>query len=62
MGLVSLHSNPIVIACPKCGVGQGERCRTLTTNRSTDTHEARWLAWFNAKDAAYATNRRSSDG
>ena len=45
MPLVSMHSGPLAIACPKCGVGQGEHCRTLTTNRSTDTHEARWAAW-----------------
>ena len=45
MPLVSLHSSALAVACPKCGVGQGERCRTLTTNRTTDTHEARWMAW-----------------
>jgi hypothetical protein len=32
---------PTDVACPKCGMGQGQKCRTLTTNRVTDTHEAR---------------------
>lgn len=31
------------VACPKCGSGQGEKCRTMKTNRTTDTHEARYV-------------------
>lgn len=34
------------IDCPECGVASGLRCRSLTTNRSTDTHVARWEAWY----------------
>jgi hypothetical protein len=45
--LVSHHNDPLAVACPKCSAPAGKRCRTLTTNRSTDTHEARWLAWLN---------------
>lgn len=41
------------VACPKCGAGNGEPCRTLATNRATDIHvprldkfhEARRLWW-----------------
>lgn len=29
------------VACPKCGVAAGQHCRTLTTGRVTDTHNAR---------------------
>lgn len=29
------------IDCPKCGAKKGDRCRSLTTNRVTDTHVAR---------------------
>lgn len=36
---MSYHPNDV--ACPTCGMGQGQQCRTLKTNRSTDTHEAR---------------------
>jgi hypothetical protein len=57
MPLVSMHSGPLAIACPKCGAGQGEHCRTLTTNRSTDTHEARREAWWAAVE-----RRPRSDG
>jgi hypothetical protein len=44
--------NPLSIACPKCGAGVDERCRTTSgTNRVTDAHVDReWLA----ADAAYA--------
>lgn len=41
-----------VVSCPKCGSPKGEKCRTLTTNRSTDSHEVRrtlaaseWVKW-----------------
>lgn len=30
--------------CPKCGAKAGERCRSLTTRRVTDTHVARETA------------------
>jgi hypothetical protein len=29
------------VACPKCGAEPGWHCRSLTTNRVTDTHSAR---------------------
>lgn len=29
------------VSCPKCGAGPDEHCRTLTTNRVTDPHDAR---------------------
>jgi hypothetical protein len=32
---------PTDVACPKCGMGQGQKCRTLKTSRVTGTHEAR---------------------
>jgi len=35
------------VVCPKCAAPVGQRCRTTTTGRSTDTHKAR-------TDAAYA--------
>jgi hypothetical protein len=35
--------SPLDYECPKCHADRGKKCRTLTTNRSTDTHEARWL-------------------
>jgi hypothetical protein len=31
--------------CPTCGAEPGKRCRTLTTHRTTDTHDARWNQW-----------------
>jgi hypothetical protein len=34
--------NPLDVECPACGSEPGRRCRTLRTNRSTDTHLARW--------------------
>jgi len=39
------------VDCPKCGAKVGEKCRTLTTGRVTDSHEARI-------DAAWAAIRR----
>lgn len=30
--------------CPTCDAPAGEHCRSLTTNRVTDTHKAR-LGW-----------------
>jgi hypothetical protein len=39
------------VACPTCGVEQGKRCRTLTTGRSTDTHEARYDAYSHQREA-----------
>lgn len=29
------------VECPTCGAGVDERCRTLTTKRTTDAHERR---------------------
>ena len=53
-------ADPLRIACPRCGAGAGERCRTMTgTNRVTDTHEdRRWVA----DDLAYTARleRRSA--
>lgn len=36
MGAVS------AVDCPTCPAKAGEKCRTLTTGRSTDTHRLRW--------------------
>lgn len=33
---------PLEVRCPTCKAREGERCRTLTSGRSTDTHEQRW--------------------
>ena len=30
------------VPCPTCGAEAGQRCRTLKTGRTTDTHNARW--------------------
>lgn len=38
-------SDAYKVACPTCGSGQGERCRTLKTNRTTESHEARWVQY-----------------
>jgi hypothetical protein len=40
--------NPLDVACPKCGSAPGLRCRALTTNRTTDTHAARYDARIKA--------------
>lgn len=34
------------VDCPKCSAPAGHRCRTLTTGRTTDTHDARWTARY----------------
>jgi len=36
----------IDLACPACKAAKGERCRALTTGRTTDTHKARVDAWW----------------
>jgi hypothetical protein len=36
--------NPLDFECPRCGADVGQRCRTLSTNRTTDTHTLRWDA------------------
>lgn len=36
----------IDVACPTCKSAKGERCRALTSRRTTDTHEARVSAWW----------------
>lgn len=33
-----MSSSTRLVACPKCGAGNGEPCRTLATNRVTDHH------------------------
>lgn len=35
-------SGALDFKCPKCKAPPQKRCRTLTTNRVTDTHEARY--------------------
>ncbi len=37
------------VPCPKCGAKEGDRCRSLTTNRTTDTHLARIDAYYTPK-------------
>lgn len=37
---------PLDVACPKCGEPITRVCRTLTTQKPTDTHQARWIAAF----------------
>lgn len=34
------------VPCPKCEAPVRERCRTLTTHKTTDVHAARWDAAF----------------
>lgn len=34
--------NPLDYVCPTCGAEAGKRCRTLQTQRTTDTHTPRW--------------------
>lgn len=34
------------VACPICGAGPNEACRTLKTKRVTDTHKARIDLWL----------------
>ena len=56
------YSGALAIACPRCGVGQGERCRTRATNRTTDTHTARWDAWWEAgRPASTASGTKRKD-
>ena len=38
------------VRCPTCGAKAGKRCRTLTTGRTTDTHNARWNQRFYLQD------------
>ncbi len=60
--LVSRHRDPLGVPCPKCGAATGKRCRTLTTNRSTDTHEARWLKWLaEVAQRGHSSEKRLSD-
>lgn len=35
----------MAIDCPSCPAKKGQRCRTLTTNRVTDTHILRMDRW-----------------
>jgi len=48
---------PEEVPCPKCEALAQVRCRTLTTRRVTDYHEARW----NALGAAQHEYRRARD-
>jgi len=48
------HPN-LNVPCPTCGAEPGERCRTLKTRRTTDTHNARWNQSF------YLQERQSQD-
>lgn len=38
------------VACPKCSAPAKQRCRTLASGRTTDTHEARWTARYGPSD------------
>jgi hypothetical protein len=40
------RSAALSVACPKCGAEPEKRCRSLTTNRSTDVHVARFEARY----------------
>ena len=40
------------VPCPTCGAEPGRRCRTLTTGRTTDTHNGRWNQRFYLGDSA----------
>ena len=46
--MTSWGGSALEVECPKCGARVGDRCETLTTGRTTDTHlarvEARWPA------------------
>lgn len=33
------------VPCPKCSAPVGEQCRSLTTDRKTDTHASRFDAY-----------------
>lgn len=52
--------DPLEITCPKCDAPPHKRCRTLITNRVTDTHIARALARFNLHRITSAPNREPS--
>jgi hypothetical protein len=45
------------IDCPKCSQPRGSRCRALTTGRTTDTHQARYDAYWEERDAAVTRTR-----
>lgn len=46
------------ITCPVCGAPPKERCRTLKTNRTTDTH----LSRIDAEFEAFATRTQPTEG
>lgn len=50
------------VDCPKCKVARGSRCRSLTTDRVTDTHVARWDLWWRESDARAALAARHARG
>lgn len=43
--------NPLKVACPKCGVEAGQRCRVAYGGRARRTHAAR--KWQTAKEARH---------
>lgn len=46
------------VTCPTCGMGRGQRCRTKRTNRSTDTHTARFDVAVKVADYFRVTGRK----
>jgi hypothetical protein len=36
-------SDALSVMCPYCGAAPDERCKTIKSQRTTDTHSDRWL-------------------
>lgn len=49
---------PFDVACPRCGSPRGQRCRTDSSKRTTDTHAAR----FEASSRDYMTRLNVARG
>jgi predicted RNA-binding Zn-ribbon protein involved in translation (DUF1610 family) len=49
LGGAVFQSDAMRYKCPKCGAEPGKKCRTMTTNRSTDDHESRWRIAYHAR-------------